>query len=150
MRACLSLIFISLALVNQSCSQEGCDLDTEVYMHAGFYETGSGDQINVDSLTIYGLGMSDSLIYSMAKVKSVNLPLKPTVSSCSFIIINGNRTDTVELIYEPEIRFLSSACGYIYLYELEEVNFTRNDINIILIENKTVNPGDEENIQIFF
>ena len=84
----LSTIITVIVLSITSCTQEGCDLDTEVMMRAGFYESGSGDQITVDSLTIYGLGRSDSLIYSMAKVKSVELPLNPEGSTSSFIMMN--------------------------------------------------------------
>lgn len=119
-------------------------------MQAGFYESGSGNSLTVDSLSIYGLYMPDSLIYSNAKLGEAGLPLNPSAPYCSFIIITGSRHDTIEILYEPELMFLSRACGYTYTYTLKEVLFTNNNISNILIVNEQVNPGNEENIQIFF
>lgn len=138
-----------LALVC-ACTEESCEQETEVMMKAGFYESGTGNSMTPDSLSIHGLYVPDSLIYSNAKLKEIGLPLNPSAPSCSFIIINGSRQDTVEIQYESELRFLSRACGYIYTYTLKQVLVTNNHISNILIVNEQVNPGDEENIQIFF
>ncbi len=144
---CIVVFLLSLSL---ACTEESCDQNTEVLMKAGFYESGSGKSLTIDSLSIYGIYMPDSLVYSNAKLKQISLPLNPSAPSCSFIIINGSRHDTIEILYESELKFLSKACGYIYIYSLNQVLFTSNDISNILITNEQVNPGDEENIQIFF
>lgn len=145
----LPLLIISLALFN-ACTEGNCNEETEVMMRAVFYSSESGEQVNIDSLDIFGLNITDSVICSMSTLKSIDLPLNPNTSSCSFVIINGGRADTVEIYYKSNFKLLSRACGYIYLHEMEEVLYTTNDIFNILINNKSVNPGDEENIQIFF
>lgn len=146
----LFIISASLLSLSLACTEESCEQDTEVLMLAGFYESGSGNKLTVDSLSIHGLYMPDSLIYSNVKLKQAGLPLNPSATSCSFIIINGSRKDTIEIQYEPNLKLLSQACGYIYIYTLEQMHFTSNGIRNILIINEQVNPGDEENIQIFF
>jgi hypothetical protein len=146
----LPLSFVILVVLINSCTKESCNEDIDVLMKAVFYSSESGEASSIDSLDIYGLNISDSVICSMATLNSVDLPLNPSVSNCSFVIVNGGRADTIEIYYESNLEFISSACGYIYLHELEKVLYTNNDIINILITNKPVNPGDEENIQIFF
>ncbi len=148
----LSLLIISTALIISfsSCTEESCNQDTEVFMKAGFYSSETEEKISIDSLDIYGLNVPDSIICSMSTLNEVSLPLNPSSSSCTFAIVNGGRADTIEIFYKSSLEFLSLACGYRYLHELEEIYNTRNDIKDIFILNKSVNPGDEENVQIFF
>lgn len=146
----LFICITCLLALSCACTEESCEQETEVMMRAGFYESGSGNSLTVDSLSIHGLYIPDSLIYSNAKLKQISFPLNPSAPSCSFIIINGSRHDTIEIQYESSLKFLSKACGYIYIYSLNQVMFTSNDIRNISITNEQVNPGDEENIQIFF
>jgi len=143
-------LLIILVFIFTACSQEGCEQETGVMLQAGFYATGEGEPLSIDSLNIWGLNMPDSLILSMAVRDKISLPLNPSAGASSFIIENRQHTDTIEISYEPHLNFLSRPCGYIYVYEIKEVFFTTNDINNILIINKQVNTGNEENIQIFF
>ncbi|MDT8402063.1 MAG: DUF6452 family protein [Bacteroidales bacterium] len=148
----LTLVSLALSLVVllMSCTEESCDQATEVLMNAGFYSAETEEKINIDSLDIYGLNVPDSVICSNSNLNRIGLPLNPSASGCAFVIINGGRADTLEIFYQSNLKLLSRACGYIYLHEIENINFTENDISGILILNKSVNPGDEENVQIFF
>ena len=146
----LTLLFIALVICSNSCTKESCNEDTDVLMRAVFYSNDTGEMSSIDSLDIYGLNIADSAICSMSTLNSIDLPLNPSTSNCSFVIINGGRADTINIYYESSLIFVSGACGYIYLYELEEVIYTTNDIINISITNEPVNPGNEENIQIFF
>ncbi len=146
----IRLLIVLAVIYGSSCTREACDLDTEVYMNAGFYLSGSGDQYTIDSLTVYGTEIPDSLIVSMGKQSGISLPLNPSSTSCSFIFKNGTRTDTISVYYKAKLEFLSQACGYIFLYELEEADFSGDDIKNIIITSNSVNPSDEENIEIFF
>ena len=141
------MLLLSLCL---SCTEESCEQDTEVFAHAGFYSSESSEQINIDSLDVFALGIPDSSLYETAVLETISLPLNPSTLSCGFVIINGGRSDTIVLRYKSNLEFLSKACGYIYTFELDEVLFTTNDIFNISITNNSVSPGDEENIQIFF
>lgn len=139
-----------LVLLHLSCTEQACDLDTEAFLNAGFYSAETAEEISLDSLTIYGINREDSLIYSMANTGKAALPLDPSGESCSFIIKNGDRTDTLSFQYIPEMIFLSTECGYIYNYRLSDITYSLNEIENILTINENVKPGDEENIQIFF
>ena len=149
------IISIALLIPGISCTKESCDQDTDVFMNAGFYsvqaeEEEEDEKISIDSLDIYALNVPDSLIYSMVTLDQVSLPLNPAATSCGFVMVNGGRADTVEIFYSSRLQLLSMACGYIYFHEIEEIRHTGNDINYITIINKSVNPGEQENIQIFF
>ncbi|MBS0011920.1 MAG: hypothetical protein KFF49_10950 [Bacteroidales bacterium] len=143
-------VLIAFIFLIASCTPESCEQDTEVLMRAGFFSADSGEKESIDSLTVYGLYIPDSLIYSMVTLDMIDLPLNPSASSCAFVIENGGRSDTIEIFYSSHLSFVSAACGYIYLHELENVFFTTNDIVNILITGKSVNPGNEQNIQILF
>lgn len=146
----LTALLIALVVFNHACTKEGCNENTEVMMRAVFYSNESGEQISIDSLEIYGLNIPDSSIYSMSTKKNIDLPLNPSATNCSFAFINGGRADTITIHYTSRLKFVSAACGYIYTHELEEIEHTVNDIMDILITNKPVNPGEQENIQIIF
>jgi len=141
---------LSLLMLVISCTEESCDQPTGVLMKAGFYSAETEENISVDSLDIYGLNVPDSMICSGSNLNKIGLPLNPSASRCTFVMVNGGRSDTIEILYHSSLEFLSRACGYIYLHEIEEIIFTENDITDIYIMNKLVNPGDEENIQILF
>ena len=146
----LPLALLFAAILNLSCSRGSCDQDTEVLLNAGFYSAESLENISVDSLEVFGIGIPDSSLYSMVTLKNILLPLNPSTNDCSFVVINGGRADTIDITYSRNLVFLSRECGYTYHFEINEVFFTRNDISNIIITNKSVIPGDEENIQIYF
>lgn len=146
----ISIVFIFPGI---SCTKESCDQDTGVLMNTGFYSSQAEEDdetINIDSLDIYALNVPDSLIYSMVTLSKVSLPLNPSSPDCAFVIVNGGRADTIEVFYSSRLELLSMACGYIYFHEIEEIRHTANDISYINIINKSVNPGEQENIQIYF
>jgi hypothetical protein len=150
-----ALLIISTALFFSgiSCTKESCDQETDALMNAVFYSSQAeeeNEKINIDSLDIYALNITDSLIYSMVTLSEVALPLNPSSSSCSFVFVNGGRADTIDIFYNSSLQLLSMACGYVYFYEIEDIQHTGNDISYISIINKTVNPGEQENIQIYF
>ena len=67
-------------------------------MRAVFYSSESGEELSIDSLDIYGLNIPDSVICSMSTLKNIDIPLNSSTSNCSFVIINGGRADTIEII----------------------------------------------------
>lgn len=143
------LILILIPLLN-ACSEETCDQDTDVYLKMVFYSSGTVSKLNINELTVYGINMADSMIYDQASTSDIILPLNPLSSSCSFIFNISNIIDTVEISYQSRLEFISKACGYSYLYDIEDVFFTNNSIDNVIIVSKSVNPGDEENIRTFF
>ena len=60
-------------------------------------------------------------------------------------------TDTLQFNYKRQLYYISPACGFIYNYELGEIQYTKNYIDTILIVNPLVNTSNEEkNVQILF
>ena len=114
------------------------------------HETDNDDVTTIDSLTVYGVGMDDILLYNNTKTGKIGLPLNPATDRANYVIINGQSHDTIEISYVAVQHFISKACGYNFLYNIENVKFTNNRIDTILIINNSVDPADEENLRAFF
>jgi hypothetical protein len=147
----LPLLVLSLCILCfWACSTEGCDEELDVFLRSTIYESGTGEQFTLDSITIFGLNRADSTIYLMDELNEVNLPLDPSGISSVFIIQSGTKVDTLEVSYISYPYYLSKSCGYIYRFEIDEIFYTSSGIDTILIINSLVNNNDEENLRTFF
>ena len=146
----LLLAYLVIPVI-QSCTPESCYENTISQVKAGFYQTGTGAGITVDSLSLYGLEMASSLIHDKsANLTGVNFPLDPSAASCSLVFIINGITDTVTLNYSSFPHLISKECGYSMFHTLESYTSTRNLIDTILISNRNITIPNEENIRIFF
>ena len=144
------ILFLMPALFLAACATDGCYEDLESYLMLSVSETDAEEEIDIDSLTVYGLGLGDLKLYEMAELNSMKLPLNGASSSSAFIIVNGTSTDTLTIYYSSYHNFVSQGCGYNYLYTLESIEYTRNRIDTVLIINENVSTADEENLRAFF
>ena len=133
-----------------SCSSEGCYEDTEADLIINLLETDAETISEIDSITIFGIGPEDSLLYKDASLKTVNLPLYAAEDYTDFAVINGLISDTIRVWYSSSLTFISKGCGYIYLHSIESIEYTTHRIDTVLIINKSVNTEDEENLRTFF
>ena len=147
----LPILALSFILVYMpGCSTEGCDEEMKVNLRSTLYESGTGEPVVMDSITIYGLNSPDTTLYLLDEMDEVNLPLDPTGTSSIFIIQSGLDIDTFEVSYTSYPHFVSKSCGYIYLFELDDITYTSSGIDTVLIINSLVRNTDEENIRTFF
>lgn len=59
--------------------------------------------------------------------------------------------DTITFHYERKTTFLSTACGYTYIYSLQNIESTNNRIDSIRIENTEVTKDPETlNVKVFY
>lgn len=59
--------------------------------------------------------------------------------------------DTITFRYERKTTFLSTACGYTYVYSLQNVSSTNNRIDSVRIENTEVTKDPETlNVKVFY
>ena len=69
-------ILSALSLV--SCTPKSCKEETEILAGATFYKTGTGMISAPDTLTLFGMGNKDSLLYDKAiKISVIYIPLDP-------------------------------------------------------------------------
>ena len=133
-----------------SCATEGCYEDTEAFLSVNLYVTDAQMQTSIDSLTVYGTGRADSMIYQNAILKTLTLPMDPSATTCGFVISNGTITDTITVTYSGKYHFISKPCGYTYLYNVSGVRFTRNRLDNVLVINNDVGLYAKENLRAFY
>ncbi len=148
------LLAILAAMIPFGCQQDiVCEAATDASLRIGFYtfsENGQATTTSVDSLTIYGVGRSETKIYDNRKnVVRIELPVNPTVDSTAYVFIFPGHTDTLWVDYSRNPHLISVECGFTMFYEIENVQYTnhqiiRSDINTNLVSNTL-----DEHIQIF-
>jgi hypothetical protein len=136
-----------------ACTPESCLEETQSYIKATFYANdGTGKIKPPDTLTIYGVGKEENLIYNKAiRQSSVLLPLDASTESCQFIFKINNIIDTVTFAYSSYPHFISKECGYTFYHKLDSVFQKKpNKIDHIYLLSKSVIIPHEENIKIFY
>lgn len=146
----ISVITAIAMAVLTSCSSESCEEPFDALVNLTLKSDTDPDAEAIDSITVYGEGMEEFLLYDTLSLSNIELPLFPGAESVSFIIRHGSFTDTVMISYSSELQFISKACGYSFFYKVREVNYTTNSINRILVINDYITPGYEENLRAFF
>lgn len=148
------IALVALTAIINSCTPESClEDDTQSYVNATFYiNDGTGLIKAPDTLTIYGVGRSNLLLYDKAlNVSTVSLPLDASAESCDFIFIINGITDTVSFTYNSYPHFISKECGYTFFHNLTLAEpKTTNSIDNIYIVDNNVLISKKENIRIFY
>ncbi len=144
------LIIILISLFVYSCVSDGCYENTEAFMRVTLYETDSQETMQMDSISVYGIGFPDSLIYNQAKLQALTLPLDPGSDRCGYVISKGLYTDTLTVSYTYRPHFISKGCGYTYLYDIKSVMFTGHSIDTVLIINSNIDLNEKENLRAFY
>lgn len=152
------LIYIIVLLTGlTSCyTDETCRRDRKVSAGIGFYLDTINAQtrrlvvqkLNIDSLWLGGVGI-DSLLYNNSKsVNSVKIPLNPFEPESRFRLVLNMVADTITIKHTNINHFISMECGYIRVYNINEVIATNHFIDSISVIHPTVNTTYVENIQI--
>ncbi len=149
------LVFIFIAVIMLAtmpeCTPEACFEETNAFVKASFYDSGSDTQLTPDSLTLYGTGMDTLKIYDAdAGVKPALLPLDASESGCSFVIMINGVTDTLTFLYTSYPHLISKECGYTFYHNIEDLYYTENTIDHIYISKRNITTVNEENIRIFY
>jgi hypothetical protein len=142
----------ALILILHSCTTGSCYDETDAFVKASFYNYKTQKLQAPDSVTIYGLNMQNSKLYSKAKgVQPALFPLNPATTSSTFIVKINEKTDTIEFRYNSYPHLVSKECGISYYHNLDTDRiFTRHAIINIYIGNRNISTVNEENIRIFY
>ena len=143
------IVAITVALII-SCSSESCDEPYDALVNISLLSDVAPETGRIDSMTVYGTGMEESLLYDTLSLSQLKLPLFPGAESRSFILRHGSITDTVVIEYSSDMKYISKACGYSFYYTIIGVSYTTHSIKRILVINDYITPGNEENLRAFF
>jgi hypothetical protein len=143
-----------LLLLWFSCQQqEVCEEATDSSLRIGFYTTDDGNNevsLPVDSMSVYGLGRSDNLIYNNRKnVSRIELPLDANNEGCGFVLVFPEHTDTLMLQYSHDLNLVSVECGFVLFYTLTNATHTNHYIIRTEVIISEVTNSLDEHIKIF-
>ncbi len=142
------------------CSTEECLQNKTALPYAGFYPSGDSEkQISVDSLEIYGYDVpGDSTLFDGSRaISSIYLPFRPDHDTTVYIfrylqreLATADIKDTVRFIYTRNPRFVSSACGVSYVYDIKSIQCTEILIDSVTAPRGIIDNMDNENLRIYF
>ncbi|MFH0842605.1 MAG: DUF6452 family protein [Bacteroidota bacterium] len=148
----IAAIIIAVLLEIASCTPEACFEETVAKVKVPFYLSSTQKVKAPDNLTIYGLNKGTDKIYAGSKsVSRAEIPLNPSTDSCGFVLIINGVSDTIMVVYDSYPHLISVECGYTYYHTISRPpSYTKNIIDNIIITNKFVTTGDEENFRILY
>lgn len=134
-----------------SCTPGSCFEKTDSLLDVSFYVSATRKAQAPDSLTVFGMGFDTNRIYSASKaIKVASLPLNSATDNSQFIVRINNLTDTLSVFYSSYPHLISKECGYTYYHDLDSVFYSRNAIDSIWINKRTVTNENEESIRIYY
>lgn len=150
--AVLLLALLPILLLTGCQPQEVCEEATDSSLRIGFYSTENNNEVSraIDSLSVYGIGRSDSLIYNNTKnVSRIELPLDANNNQCSFVLVFPGANDTIRLEYTQDLNLVSVECGFVLFYNITGVNHTGNYIIRAETHISEVTNSLDEHIKLF-
>lgn len=151
LQALLLMLLLKL-LAFSSCQQEElCEELTQNYLHLVFYQISAQDTslLTLEGVSVYGLGLPDTLIYNDVQAQRLDLPLDASRDSSAFVLLLPTGTDTLQLSYLRDINLVSVECGFIMHFFIQDAAATNNVIHSIRINNTEVINTADEHIEIY-
>ncbi len=150
-RYIIYFLFAVLPLMVLSCTAGSCFDETEAYVKASFYNNTARKLQAPDSVSLYGLNMSDNKIYDKTTgLQPAHIPLNNSSDTCRFVITINGIADTLEFRYISYPHLISKECGVSFYHQLDTVLHTKHTIDFIYLSRKTITNVNEENIRIFY
>ena len=98
-------------------------------------------------VTALGIGL-DSLFYKDESLSELILPLSPN-NTTSFVISFDSTIDTITILHETSMKYASMESGFYNEYKLQNIGFSKNRIDSILITDSLVTKTWHENIKLY-
>lgn len=134
-----------------SCGSEDevCRESTEVKLHIGFYKTGETKVSPIDSIMVVGI-QGDSVFYEPTKnLSEIQLPLEFGVGVSQYAIRFNEKWDTLTVLYNSDLYFVSYACGMIYTHTIDTVLIKGQTSKGLSIPYKSVTTENVQHLQIY-
>lgn len=124
------LVLATCAFLIACESSEICRDTTDTPLRMGFYDAEDGSiSVFVDSITVFGIGREDSLIYDNAKIVTrIEVPLNPNKDTTEFVLIFPEHIDTLTVAYSSQSNLISVACGFSSFFTIKGISHSNNEI----------------------
>lgn len=152
MKSIRLIIFLFVVLLFACEENEVCDQSVRSLLVAGFYkyEQDEEQDTSLNNLSVYGIGHEDDSIYSNDNnIQQIALPLNPESTEVSFVLIIDSIPDTLHVIYQHDVIFVSYACGFAPVYDVDTTEITNNNADSVIIKKRNIQPESEESIKIY-
>ncbi|MDE6753171.1 MAG: hypothetical protein K2J82_01005 [Muribaculaceae bacterium] len=143
-----------------ACSSSECLDNKNSLPLAGFYSSSLTPQaISIDSISVAGIDVpGDSVLHdSVRSLSQAYLPFRIDQPETSYRIsyLSGlagklRITDVITFKYEIQPWFVSSACGTIYKYRIQDISWTQNFIDSVTCPEGEITNAPGENLRIYF
>lgn len=142
------------------CSTSECYDNQNSLPLAGFYSsTLTPQSISIDSVSILGIGApGDSILQdSVRGLSEVYLPFRIDQNSTTYQIkylfgLAGlyRLSDIITFNYDIVPMFVSTACGTVYYYKMNSIDYTTNLIDSVVCPSGEITNANIENLKIYF
>jgi len=134
-----------------ACSTGACFEDIDPVVIVSIYSDSTQNVIACDSIKVTGLTESgDTLLVDNTSVSQFSFSLDPIHNEAKLCIALDDATDTITLTYTNYPHIVSPDCGYTIFSSISAVTTTKNIIDTITIENKSVTLNGETNLCLFY
>lgn len=157
MRKLFSVLFslcLSFCLL-QGCGESDCSLSTTSYAHFDFLDSKTHKSVSLtNGALITGIvSHSDTLltdtVFNQAK-SYMSVPLSYTNQTTYVIHYSETLRDTIRLTHK-NIPFVSDIeCGSMMFYEVEQVGYTTNVLDSVILVNPEINNEEKKNFNIYY
>lgn len=140
------LVSISLCVCSWGCI--GCQPDTSCRENLTTGVIGELYETIWDSITVQGIGATDTLYNNAKNVKKIVLPLRNTQDSTQFALLYHGQTDTLTILHTYTQAFVSVECGCTNEYEILSVRHTTHWTDTIEIAETAVHRHGSTNLYL--
>jgi hypothetical protein len=138
----VSAIILPLSNIEDSCMF--------VFKYVIITDTIFTYQLISDSISIYDTLSVIQPDTTLTQAQKDSLFALPATLTSNIQIVKAKLTDTLQFYYTRQLTLVSTACGFMYNYDLHKIDFTRNNIDTVLITNSYISTLNEENVKILF
>jgi hypothetical protein len=137
-----------------ACTKPPCEKSGSVQLNANFYRNANNTVKDtlVDSVTLV-LGVNlDTVVYeaNTTKTQSLSFPLSMNSDTSRVVIVFDQQvSDTLTFVVKRDLTMVSHECGFVYYFNIDEVQTTNNKIKSVWVSKELVEYGTKENIKIY-
>lgn len=133
-------------LILVSACKEVFEAPPQSLLQASLVNSSTGNALS-STVTVLGIGV-DSYLVKDSTLKAILLPLSPTDTTIYQISLDSD-TDTITLIHDKIMEYVSMDSGLYYEFVLKSVYSTHNRIDSIQISDSLVTKKWNENIKLY-
>ncbi len=153
---CKRIIFLFLILsALASCENyTSCSGTVGTSMGISFHQIMDSTESDtiLPALTVTGIGRTGSFYAKDTGLQIIRLPLSEIADSTAFYIQPDTTVqgDTIHILYNRNLHFVSSGCGFATYFNIDTIKYTRHSIDSIAIPVKTITTTDAKNVKIYY